>query len=139
MKKSDHAALLFNEYNCAQSVLTVFAEDLGLKEDNSIKIALAFGGGLAGNKNICGALTGAMMVFGMKCGISENDELQKEKVYSLTNSLFDEFKNKNGTLLCRELLENDTITGDEKKELCTNFVKEVVERAEALISDIDSL
>ncbi len=93
MKKSDHAALLFNEHNCAQSVLTAFAEDLELKEDSSFKIALAFGGGLAGNKNICGALTGAMMVLGMKCGISENDELQKEKVYSLTNSLFDEFKN----------------------------------------------
>jgi len=138
MKKTDHAAMLFNNYNCAQSVLTAFAEDLELEEDSSIKIALAFGGGMAGNKNICGAITGAMMVLGMKYGINETDELQKEKVYSLTNALFDKFKERNGTLICRELLGNDLITEETKKVICTNFVKEAVEITETLISDVDN-
>ncbi len=138
MKKSDHAAMLFDDYNCAQSVLTAFAEDLGLDEDRSMKIALAFGGGMAGTKNICGALTGALMVLGMKYGIDKADELQKDKVYSLTNTLFDKFSERNGTLICRELLGNDLITEETKKELCTNFVKEAVEIIETLISNVDN-
>jgi C_GCAxxG_C_C family probable redox protein len=117
MKKEDYAAALYADYNCSQSVLTAFGEELGLDEDTTMKIAIAFGSGMARNQHICGALTGAMMVLGMKFGIDDEDELQKEKVYRLTNVLMDEFKSIKGTLNCRELLGFDMKTEEGKSEI----------------------
>ena len=145
MNKIEYAAALYSNYNCSQSVLTAFAEELDLDEDTSLKIAFAFGSGMSRIQSVCGALTGAMMVLGMKFGIDKiDDTIQKEKVYKLTNLLFDEFNKKHGTLLCCELLGYDMRTEAGKSEIkrlnlrkvkCGKFVKNAVEITVKLIEE----
>ena len=79
MDHSEKALNLFdNKFNCAQSVLTAFAEELGLTEDESLRVACAFGGGMGRQQLTCGAVTGAAMALGLKFGKGKNDERWKK-------------------------------------------------------------
>jgi C_GCAxxG_C_C family probable redox protein len=106
MKKTDKAIEYFrNKFNCSQSVFTVFGTDYGLSEDECLKVACAFGGGMGRQQYTCGAVTGALMVLGLKYGKSLNDdEDKKELTYSKTRELFAKFNKIHGTTNCRELL-----------------------------------
>jgi C_GCAxxG_C_C family probable redox protein len=69
MTKPDDAAAYFNEgFSCSQAVVSSFSEDLGFDKETARKISCGFGAGMARTGNICGAVTGAMMVIGLKYG-----------------------------------------------------------------------
>jgi C_GCAxxG_C_C family probable redox protein len=106
MKKQEKAIKYFRDkFNCSQSVLAAFKTESGLSEDDCLKISCAFGGGMGRQQFTCGAVTGAMMVLGLKFGKALNDtEEKKEKTYSKTREFFNEFKKLNGSANCRELL-----------------------------------
>ena len=79
-KKAKKAVDLYGKnFNCSQAVLTAFAEDFGLSEKLTLSLGTSFGGG-ARNGQLCGAVSGALMVLGLKFGHfeSENQE-QKSK------------------------------------------------------------
>ncbi|MCX7974863.1 MAG: C-GCAxxG-C-C family protein [Candidatus Aminicenantes bacterium] len=109
MNRVDKAKKYFQlHYNCAQSVLLAFAPDYELPKAKASKIAQAFGGGLARQGEICGAVTGALMVIGLKYGkIKPEEEEAREKTYSLAQKFFSFFKEKHGALSCRQLLGID--------------------------------
>jgi C_GCAxxG_C_C family probable redox protein len=109
MERVEKARQYFqSHFNCAQSVLLAFSEDYGLSESLASRIAQAFGGGLARQGEICGVVTGAMMVIGLKYGkVRAEDDDAREKTYSLTRKFFSLFKEKHGSLICRQLLEVD--------------------------------
>ncbi len=106
MDRSEKALFYFdNHFNCAQSVLVVFAEEAGFSEDEALRIATAFGGGIGRQQFTCGAVTGAAMALGLRFGKGKEDHEDKKKLtYEKTVELFDEFIQKNGTANCRELL-----------------------------------
>jgi len=108
MEHSEKALAYFdNKFNCAQSVLAVFAGESGLTEDESLRVACAFGGGLGRQQLTCGAVTGAAMAIGLKFGKGKNDEDEKKiQTYDKTVALFAEFAKLNGSTSCRSLLEN---------------------------------
>ena len=116
MDRSEKALSYFdNKFNCSQSVLTVFAEELGLTEDESLRVATAFGGGIGRQQLTCGAVTGAVMALGLKFGKGKNDEDEKkQQTYEKTVELFEAFTNMNGSTNCRKLL-NDLDMRDEKE------------------------
>lgn len=91
-------------FNCAQSVFTAFAGQLGLKEEAALRFSSAFGAGLGRMRGICGAFSGLCMVAGYCQGNLTGEPSDKEKIFSLTRELADEFKQEFGSLLCRELL-----------------------------------
>ncbi len=94
-----------NHYNCSQSVLTAFAPELGLTVDQSLKVASAFGAGMGRQQHTCGAVTGALMVLGLKYGKALNDSDEKKlNTYAKTVALFEAFKEKHGSINCRDLL-----------------------------------
>jgi C_GCAxxG_C_C family probable redox protein len=144
MNRSEKAIRYFNNsFNCSQSVLAAFAPELGISEDNSLRIACAFGGGMGRQQLTCGAVTGALMALGMKFGKALNDSEEKKKdTYVLTRRFCDEFISRFGALNCRELLLGYDMNKPEEnmkiKELglfdshCTRFVKEAVEIIEKL-------
>jgi C_GCAxxG_C_C family probable redox protein len=69
MTKADEAVSLFNQgFNCAQAVLSVFAPDFGLNLDMARRISQGFGAGIGRTDNICGSLSGAIMVIGLRYG-----------------------------------------------------------------------
>ncbi len=100
-------------FNCAQSVLTAFSEDLDLDKGLARQITSGFGSGMGRLQQTCGAVTGAFMVLGMHCsreGSGCNDE---DKLYALMQRFNEKFKKINhGTTECRKLLNVDLNTDE---------------------------
>jgi C_GCAxxG_C_C family probable redox protein len=101
-----NAATLFAEgFNCAQSVFASHARQFDLESETALKLSSAFGAGMGRKGEVCGAVTGALMVIGLACGPSlASDKETKERTYQLTSRFIDEFVKKNSSSLCRELL-----------------------------------
>src|SRR5512147_3016764 len=112
MTNSEKACTVFDEgFNCAQAVFSAYAEQLGLDREVALKIAGAFGGGMARRGDTCGAVTGALMVIGLKHGKAEKkDDSAREKTYKLTNEFAARFRALHGSLMCRELINCDIST-----------------------------
>lgn len=95
-------------YSCSQSVLVAFAPDLGLEADAALRVAAAFGGGMARTGGTCGAVTGALMALGLKYGATRSDDkAAKERLYTLAREFMARFEARQGALSCRELLGYD--------------------------------
>jgi C_GCAxxG_C_C family probable redox protein len=106
MNRQETAIKYFrNKFNCSQSVLTVFGSEYGISENDCLKIACSFGGGMGRQQHTCGAVTGALMVLGLKYGKGQNDpEEKKEFTYSKTREFFREFEKLHGSTVCWDLL-----------------------------------
>lgn len=106
-EKSVKARELFLKgYNCSQSVIGAFCEDLGLDFKTAMLISSSFGGGMGGLRETCGALSGAFMVIGLKYGYTTPDNPnEKAELYKKVRIVAEAFKKKYNTMLCRELLE----------------------------------
>ena len=92
-------------YNCAQAVLAAFAPELGMDEKTAAKLAAGFGGGMAGMREVCGAISGMMMAASALYGYDEPGAYE-EKVahYALVRGLIEQFQADKGSIICRELL-----------------------------------
>jgi len=146
MKKSEKAVEYFrNKFNCSQSVFAVFASDSGITENDSLKVACAFGGGMGRQQFTCGAVTGAMMAIGMKYGKALNDpEENKQLTYTKTREFFEEFKKIHGSVCCKDLLYGlDMNDPDDHRKImdqnlfemkCEKYVADAVLITEKLIS-----
>ena len=83
----------------------------GLDRETALKVAGAFGAGMARTGGTCGSVTGALMVIGLKYGkIRKDDDDSRERTYALAREFMDAFRDRNGSLLCRELLGIDVST-----------------------------
>lgn len=144
MSKTEEAIALFSgNFNCAQSVFSVFAPELGLDREIALKITTPFGGGIAHMDEVCGAVTGALMVLGLKHGMFKDEDLEaKEKTYELCQEFAAKFKSKHGSIKCTELIGYNLSTpeGYEKakeedvfNEVCTKFVRDAVGILEELL------
>jgi len=132
-----------NGYHCAQSVLVAFCEDYGLEIEMAKKVAGAFGGGMGHIGEVCGAVTGGLMVIGLKHGKYKDDmPLPAEKTYKIVKEYIDKFKMEFGSINCTELLkydlskENELIEARKSgifKTLCPLLVKRSTEIIEEII------
>ncbi len=145
MKKSEQAVAKFvSGFNCAQSVFFAFCDDLGLDKDKALKIACGFGAGMGRKEEVCGAVSGGIMVIGAKYGRGENDDRKSTEVtYAKIRELMERFSQQHGTYLCRRLLNGCELTTDEGQKIyldsdyfnkvCKPCVKSVVEILETII------
>jgi C_GCAxxG_C_C family probable redox protein len=108
--KSDHQigqrarAHFDGGFNCAEAVLLAGTEFLGRGTDDVPRIATPFGGGLAGCGYTCGAISGGLMVIGLKYGRGEAADLEsKRQAYKLADRLLEAFTRRFGSVNCREL------------------------------------
>ena len=131
MTKVEKAVSLHDKgYNCAQAVVCAFAEDFGLDEQTSYKMSEAFGLGV-GQMEICGAVSGACMLAGMKnIGGLENIGKTKAETYKINRAIADEFKQMNESVICRELkgVETGTVLRS-----CTGCIEDAVKIVEKYI------
>ena len=106
MNKADKAESLFRTgYNCSQSVYAAFAEELGITVEEAAKKASPFGAGFGKLREVCGAVTGMVMVIGDLYGYDDpKDAAGKKKLYALVQKLCGAFEESEGSLICRELL-----------------------------------
>ena len=103
-KKEMAVAYFENNFNCSQAVFTTFAVEEGIPEELALKVATQFGGGMRKGE-VCGAVSGALMVLGLKHGHYHLDAPEeKAAAYRLSEEFMDRFIEKQGTVVCRELL-----------------------------------
>lgn len=102
----ERAMELFKQgYNCSQSVFGAFCEECGMDFETALKLSSSFGGGMGRLREVCGAVSGMFMVAGMKYGYSDpNDSSSKAEHYKRIQELAEQFKEKNGSIVCRDLL-----------------------------------
>lgn len=128
MSRAERAKAYFLEgYNCSQSLVLAFQDLTGLPESTLIKSALPFGGGLGRLRLTCGAVSGMAMVIGLIFSSEENSAENKKFVYALTQELCNKFKERNGSLLCGDLLTGANLQvevgGEAEKRTQTYYKK----------------
>jgi C_GCAxxG_C_C family probable redox protein len=136
MNQEEKAVRYFrNKFNCSQSVFAVFGTDFGIKEDDCLKISCAFGGGMGRQQHTCGAVTGALMVIGLKYGKALNDpEEKKQNTYLKTREFFSQFEKIHGSVNCRSLLKGlDMNDPEDLKKIMDQNLYEI--KCEAYVSD----
>ncbi len=144
MTKAEDAVALFQQgFNCTQSILSVFAPDVGLDQDMARRISQGFGSGMGRTDNICGSLSAAIMVIGLRYGgIRTYDFAQKEKTYAAVGEFLHEFKARYGSIACTDLLGYnlsdlhqfaDAKTNDVARERCPTFIRTAVELVQTLL------
>lgn len=110
-------------YNCSQSVLIPFAEEMGLDRDTAFRLAAPFGKGMR-RGSVCGAVTGGLMVLGL-LGADDRTALEFQR----------RFQEKSRTLDCAALLENARTNGEERAAHCDRMVRQAVELVDELLAD----
>jgi C_GCAxxG_C_C family probable redox protein len=115
MTKSDVALASFQSgITCSSAVFSAFSDELELDDKTAKKIACGFGAGISRTGNICGAVSGAIMVIGLRYGKAEQgDDAATEKTRALTRQFIQEFTQKNGSANCTELLGYNLSNQDE--------------------------
>ena len=108
MDRATKAAQLFTEgYNCAQAVAVAYSDLIGLTPEFTAKMASSFGGGMGRMREVCGAVSGMLLVAGILYGYDSNDDDKKKKDhYALVQDLAGQFRERNGSIICREILKN---------------------------------
>ena len=100
-------------YNCAQSVVAAFSNDLGFDEHLSNSISCGFGGGMGRLQEKCGAVTGAFMVLGVyNCNNSPDNLTRKNNTYAMVRQFDEKFTTIYKTTTCKELLKCDLQSED---------------------------
>lgn len=104
-----HAALakqLFEQgYSCAQAVAVAFGDVTGLDADTSARMASSFGGGMGRLREVCGAVSGALLVLGLVQGYHRPDDAEGKKAhYRQVQRFAAAFRGRCGSIICRELL-----------------------------------
>ena len=111
-------AKFFSGYNCAQSIVYAFSDTLEIDKNLALKVACGFGAGMGRRQEVCGAVTGGIMVIGWKYGRGENDERKiMDLAYVKVRTLMDRFSEKHGTFICRKLVGECELTTDEGQKL----------------------
>lgn len=123
----EKAIALFNSgYNCAQAVFTAYADIYGIDPETALKLSCTFGGGMAGTREMCGAVSAMTMIAGLETGTAKANDLEgKQYSFDKAQYLMNEFKKENKSVVCQNLLlelEKEPESADGKKR-CSKFVK----------------
>lgn len=141
-------AYFLEGYNCAQSVLLAFCDDLNLDEEMAARLASSFGGGMGRLREVCGAVSGMFLAAGLLYGYSDpKDTAGKKAQYERVQKLAREFSARNGSIVCRELLGLDHHTDAPtpsartpeyyKKRPCAELVGDAAEILAQMIKEAD--
>lgn len=104
-------------YNCAQCLLIAFADRLTIDIETALKIASPFGGGMGRLREVCGSVSGMFMVLGFIEGYHEPSDYEgKKALYEHVQELAVRYEQKNGSIICRELLGLDVKREEAKPE-----------------------
>ena len=92
-------------YNCSQTVFAAFADVTGMTEEEAAKLASPFGAGFGKMREVCGAVSGMVLLAGVLRGYSDPQDAEaKKELYALVQKMCNEFREREGSLICRELL-----------------------------------
>jgi C_GCAxxG_C_C family probable redox protein len=142
--KSKMALAKFAEgFNCAQSVFYSFCDDLRFDKNTALKMACGFGGGMGRTGEVCGAVSGGILVIGIKYGRGKKDDrTATELTYKKTRQFMDQFAGKHGSFICRKLLSGCELTTEEgqkqfkENDLLNKTCKPCIQSAVEILENI---
>ena len=102
------ADLFLSGSNCAQAIVVAFCDVTGLEERFAAKLSCSFGGGMGRLREVCGAVSGMLMVAGLLYGYDDpgENDCRKKEHYQLVQYLAGRFREEVGSIVCREILKN---------------------------------
>lgn len=124
----DKAVELFKSgYNCSQSVVAAFADLYGFTDEQALRVSASFGAGIGRMRETCGAACGMFILAGLENGSTiPKDQKGKGENYKLVQDLAAVFKERNGSLICGELLglkKDHVISSVPKERTAAYFAK----------------
>jgi C_GCAxxG_C_C family probable redox protein len=120
--------------NCAQSVFSALLTDNDIDQDIAFRIASAFGGGIVDTGKTCGAITGALMVLGLRYGHTSPFEAGEKALLKLKATQFlDSFKKEFGSLEC-DILKDRFLNPADTHDNCKIYVARAIEIVEDIVS-----
>jgi C_GCAxxG_C_C family probable redox protein len=133
LSRAEEAKKQFEKgFHCAPAILSTYSEQFGLEKALALKIACGFGAGIGRMGKTCGAVTGALMVIGLKHGqVNLADEESSQRTYTLVKEFIDRFTAIHSSIECKELIGYDLSNSGELKSAidsgvfqnkCPNFV-----------------
>ncbi|OGR42248.1 MAG: hypothetical protein A2X28_09550 [Elusimicrobia bacterium GWA2_56_46] len=130
-------------YRCSEAILTSYCGEFGLEKDLAMKIGCAFGGGLGSYGEVCGAITGSIIILGLKHGRTNKDDAKtRVKTDKQIQTFLKRFKSKHKNIRCNDLIGFDRSTPKGHdiaaasgvfKKLCPGLVKDAAEILEELL------
>lgn len=94
-----------NGCNCCQAVFLAFLDETNMSQEDAMRLSAGFGGGFGRLREVCGAVSGMTMVLSNRFACTDpNDHEKKKELYALIQKAAGEFKEENGSIICRELL-----------------------------------
>ena len=118
-------------YNCAQAVACTYCDLVGVDEEMMFRIIEAFGAGMGGLEGTCGALSGACALAGMKASTGNLEKPNsKAASYKLSKEILKQFKEQNGSVICKEL--KGIATGTPLRS-CQDCIKDAAAIAERVL------
>ncbi len=142
MDHAEKAVAYYNHnFNCSQAVFTAFSIELGIDEKLALRLGTNFGGGERKGE-LCGAVAGALMVLGLRCGHCDSDDSEgKRRAYSISEEFMNRFIEKNGSVVCRDLLGYDLTRAEDmevirKENLFRTFCPAMVQSASEILDEM---
>ncbi len=136
----------YGGYNCAQAVFAAFCDVTGYSEEDAMRLASSFGGGMGRLREVCGSCSAMFMIAGILYGYTDTStDVPKTEHYKRIQALAAKFKEKHGTIVCRELLK--TLNPDEtpipsprtreyyKVRPCVKFIADAAEIIDEMIEE----
>jgi C_GCAxxG_C_C family probable redox protein len=105
MKKRTMELMTRQHFHCSQAVLAAGQEKLGKGNEDLIRAMGAFGGGLAANGDVCGAVAGALAALGLKYGRGTAEEREDPRIWAEGRRFQHRFREEcgKGSIYCRDI------------------------------------
>ena len=141
MDKAEKAKALFMQgANCAQAVFGAFASECGITEEQALIMSSGFGGGVGRMREVCGAVSGMVLVLNMIYGSGDlSDKNAKDGQYARIQAVAGAFKEQCGSIVCRELLgldKKDSTPADSEERTAAYYKKRPCAELVALAAEI---
>lgn len=133
-------------YNCTQAVVLAFLDDMKADKETLLAAAHPFGGGMGRLRLTCGAVTGAVMCLGLFF-----PDMKKSELYALVQEFSRRFTEKNGSIICGDLLTGAGIKTNNspeaearteeyyKKRPCPLLIRDAAELLEAMLKERNAI
>ncbi len=106
-------------YTCAQSILASFAARYGLPQNLAFRLGEPFGAGTSCTGDMCGSVTGAILVLGLQYGSTlSTDDVARSRTYQRVHELVHRFQEFHGSIQCTDLLEYNLSDPEQFKTVC---------------------
>ena len=150
MNKSEIAVDNYlNGCNCAQAIFTAYCEDFGIDKKLGLKIACSFGGGMGHTGQVCGAVSGALLVLGLIYGQDNTeDKYSKAMNYLIVKDVMARFRKLNGSINCSDLVQYD-LSNDKQLNnarqtgvfvsVCSKYVNDAVKLLNEVIQEYENV